>query len=435
MTKRNADDLLVSPTCVQVMPKKMDIKSTPSKEEVLCESDNEIMKEIEQLAPPWFVKAFTHLTGELTDIKKKLSDSIGEVKKDVTVEVKKLEDRIIVLEREKEVQGRTIKKLQASLTDLESYTRRDNLLIDGILESPNEDPRKKVLSVFADILEIPGANSMQLSRVHRLGTPNHLMPHSSKRPRTIIIRFQFFPDREAVWKARFNLKGKGIYISEDFPNSVKQNRKVLVPCFKEAKKDVGIKKCYLKGDRLTLDDRTYTVEDVDKLPLHLRWTIKGEKYIPHCDTTFFFGIDSFLSNFHPAYFKEDSAVYSCSEQYYLYKKSLFFDDEHTATAIKRTTDPREMKSLTNRIKGLDEAKWKPHAKLTMEKACHLKFDQNPYLKKKLLNSRGALVEANRNDNFFSCGLALSDPNILDKTKWLGDNHLGQILMQVRQSLA
>ena len=413
----------------------MDIKSTPSKEEVLCESDNEIMKEIEQLAPPWFVKAFTHLTGELTDIKKKLSDSIGEVKKDVTVEVKKLEDRIIVLEREKEVQGRTIKKLQASLTDLESYTRRDNLLIDGILESPNEDPRKKVLSVFADILKIPGANSIQLSRVHRLGTPNHLMPHSSKRPRTIIIRFQFFPDREAVWKARFNLKGKGIYISEDFPNSVKQNRKVLVPCFKEAKKDVGIKKCYLKGDRLTLDDRTYTVEDVDKLPLHLRWTIKGEKYIPHCDTTFFFGIDSFLSNFHPAYFKEDSAVYSCSEQYYLYKKSLFFDDKHTATAIKRTTDPRETKSLSNRIKGLDEAKWKPHAKLTMEKACHLKFDQNPYLKKKLLNSRGALLEANRNDNFFSCGLARSDPNILDKTKWLGDNHLGQILMQVRQSLA
>ena len=72
MTKRNADDLLVSPTCVQVMPKKMDIKSTPSKEEVLCESDNEIMKEIEQLAPPWFVKAFTHLTGELTDIQKEV---------------------------------------------------------------------------------------------------------------------------------------------------------------------------------------------------------------------------------------------------------------------------------------------------------------------------------------------------------------------------
>ena len=59
------------------------------------------MKEIEQLASPWFVKAFTHLTGELTDIKKKLSDSIGEVKKDVTVEVKKLEDRRIVLDRER----------------------------------------------------------------------------------------------------------------------------------------------------------------------------------------------------------------------------------------------------------------------------------------------------------------------------------------------
>ena len=349
-------------------------------------------------------------------------------------EVKKLEDRIVSLEREKEEQDRSLKKLQSDLTDLESYTRKDNLLLDGITETPNEDLRRKVLSLFDDMLKIPNAKRIQLSKVHRLGIPNHLSSYSSKRPRTIIIRFHYYPDRETVWKARFNLKDKGIYISEDYPDAVKQNRRMLVPCLKEAQRDVSIKRCFLKGDKLFLDGAAYTVNEVDKLPLHLRWTIKGEKYIPICDSTFFFGIDSFLSNFDPAHFKEESSVYSCSEQYYLCKKSLFFNDEYTAATIKKTTDPSRMKSLSNRIKGLDEAKWKPHAKSTMEKACQLKFSQNPHLQQKLLQSRGILVEANRNDKFFSCGLALSDPNILDRTKWLGENNLGQILNEVRQSL-
>ena len=127
-------------------------------------------------------------------------------------------------------------------------------------------------------------------------------------------------------------------------------------------------------------------------------------------------------------------VVSCSEQYYLHKKSLFFNDEHTAAEIMKCTEPRQMKYLSHRIKALDESKWLPHAKKTMEKACHLKFTQNLELKQKLLKSKGTLVEANRNDRYFSCGLSLANPNIMETSKWCGENHLGNILTQLRSSL-
>ena len=48
----------------------------------------------------------------------------------------------------------------------------------------------------------------------------------------------------------------------------------------------------------------------------------------------------------------------------------------------------------------------------MEKTCWLKFSQNEHLKNQRLASQGLFVEANRCDMFFSCGLSLSNPNIL-----------------------
>ena len=92
-----------------------------------------------------------------------------------------------------------------------------------------------------------------------------------------------------------------------------------------------------------------------------------------------------------------------------------------------TTDAGKMKAFSHQIKGLDEAKWRSQAKAVMQKACYLKFSQNEELKKKLLSSLGALVEANRRDKFFSCGLSLSNPNILEKNKWERENVLGEVL--------
>ena len=66
----------------------------------------------------------------------------------------------------------------------------------------------------------------------------------------------------------------------------------------------------------------------------------------------------------------------------------------------------------------------------MKNACYLKFWQNPELKKRLIATKGNLVEAN--DVYFSCGLSLADPNIMDTNKWKGKNELGKILTMLRE---
>ena len=61
-----------------------------------------------------------------------------------------------------------------------------------------------------------------------------------------------------------------------------------------------------------------------------------------------------------------------------------------------------------------------------------KFDQNDNLKKLLLaTGTKTLVEASPYDRIYGVGLAQTDDNILDETKWKGQNLLGQTLGIVR----
>ena len=48
------------------------------------------------------------------------------------------------------------------------------------------------------------------------------------------------------------------------------------------------------------------------------------------------------------------------------------------------------------------------------------------------NIYGSLVEANRKDVYFSCGLSLADPNIIDTNKCKGKSVLGKIITMLRE---
>ena len=46
-----------------------------------------------------------------------------------------------------------------------------------------------------------------------------------------------------------------------------------------------------------------------------------------------------------------------------------------------------------------------------------------------------LAEANGRDSYFAIGLPLTHPDVLDPTKWAEkSNHLGRILMEIREKL-
>ena len=71
----------------------------------------------------------------------------------------------------------------------------------------------------------------------------------------------------------------------------------------------------------------------------------------------------------------------------------------------------------------------------MLQACRAKYSQNPDLKQALLDTGDKiLVEAALKDVVWGIGRGLDYPFLEDESKWLGQNLLGKVLMQVREEL-
>ena len=133
-------------------------------------------------------------------------------------------------------------------------------------------------------------------------------------------------------------------------------------------------------------------------------------------------------------FIDNGVTFKTVEHYYQHKRAAYFKDTTTSTAILSAKTPNQAKALSYQIKDYDPQLWQPMARLTMQKACSMKFEQNPVLGHKLKQTTGIIVEANPRDTLFSCGLSLHHANLEDQKMWTGKNILGEILCQVRDSL-
>ena len=119
-------------------------------------------------------------------------------------QVNKLESMVVGLE------GRN-KDLESKIVRQEAYSRRENVIIDGIRESHNENCAEKVQQLFRDM----GVGECELQRCHRIG----IRSAHQTRPWTIITRFVKFGDKMKVMKNGNKLSGKNIYVNDDYPNS------------------------------------------------------------------------------------------------------------------------------------------------------------------------------------------------------------------------
>ena len=394
---------------------------------------NTLLQEINDKAPEWFGKAFLFLLNDLDEIRQ----STKSIKCDHSEQVIQLESKVTKLQEESLEQKGIISKLVDSQLKLELYHRKNNLIIEGIVESPNENISNVVDNFLLEYLKLDTdvVDSMVIIDVHRLGKPNHLQPHPVSKPRLILVKFQSHRDRSAVWLAKRNLKGTKFYISEDFPDIVRNKRQKLLPYFRAAKNHPKVKKCFLVYDKLVIDGNSYAIENVNTLPFDLVFAGECMREIPQINAVAFFGKESCLSNFHPCEIKDGKLKFSSSEMFYQFNKAMFFNDDVTAQAILKSKSARQVKAISYQIKGFNEHLWKPHARATMEKACQLKFTQNLGLQDELLQISESLVEANPTDYYFSCGLSLTNPNICDQSKWSGENVLGNILVIIRDKIS
>jgi ribA/ribD-fused uncharacterized protein len=325
---------------------------------------------------------FQSLSKEVSDVKASLQFTQDETS-DLNREKDSLKDRLNQLEMKLsavELLKIENKALKHDLARLESYGRRENLIFRGIPETKDENCVHVILKLCVDQLGIVDAPvRIKIARCHRLGSRTDL-----NRSRPIICRLAYFPDRQEVWGARRNLKNSNIFIKEDFPEDIERKRQQLYPILKMARNN-GLKDCYMTGDKLVIQGRTYTVSTLHRLPSDLspRKTAEKEndKYI------YFSGRNSPFSNFYRCSFMVDGREYCSSEQYYHYRLAVEANGIETANKILVADDPVDHYKLGKGVQIPDIKAWRLNcARDVMKIALTAKFEQNLQLKEALINT-------------------------------------------------
>ena len=143
-----------------------------------------------------------------------------------------------------------------------------------------------------------------------------------------------------------------------------------------------------------------------------------------------------FNQFHPSVFTVDGISYVCAEQYMHAGKARLFGDTAMAERIMRSDSPHEHKMMGGRVSGFDSEIWDAHKVGIVTTGNLAKFGQNAGLRRRLLDTGDAiLAEANPKDFIWGIGLSVDDPAAQDPANWQGQNLLGKVLMQVRQTLA
>lgn len=141
--------------------------------------------------------------------------------------------------------------------------------------------------------------------------------------------------------------------------------------------------------------------------------------------TDFRGDHAFLSNFYAAPIEFEGAEYPTIEHAFQAAKTPDFDQRRN---IRNAKTPSEAKRKGRYLKR--RADWFDVSLTIMESLVRQKFTRYPELGEKLLGTGEAeLIEGNNwNDRFYG---AVWDTHEL---VWKGENHLGKILMKVRDEL-
>ena len=142
-------------------------------------------------------------------------------------------------------------EIRERVRELEDYSRRNNLILDGIPErsgETNENLQVAVVNIFKEKMNV-NANVEIAHRLGRSGNPNH----NPSRPRQVIVKMRNFSDRQACIRSASKLKGTNIYINEDLSRASLEIRKTRLPELQEKRRQGLI--AYFSGTKIITKQR------------------------------------------------------------------------------------------------------------------------------------------------------------------------------------
>ena len=155
------------------------------------------------------------------------------------------------------------------------------------------------------------------------------------------------------------------------------------------------------------------------------------------ETLVFYNSKCTLSNWNREYpFKTDGKEYLCVEQFVMAEKCLMFGDTEAADEIMNETDPKRMRQIGEDIRSYDHRVWLSKMNEVVHAGVYAKFSyEGARGAREHLLGTGKLTigEATRNRKW-GTGIHVSEPQALNRVSWMGENIMGEILMNVRDML-
>lgn len=384
----------------------------------------------------------TTIRAEIKDVDTKADRALGLAQTNADA-IAELQQNVFGLQRKCDGLQAENKRLENQCDALDSYGRRENIVIRGIPEPDGEDESRCIQAVrdmFVNVLHLDRniVNRMVFARCHRLGKPDDTQNRHFNRP--VIVRFLDYNERRRVWEQRFhiNAEHRAYSLCENFANNVDFRRRLLYPVFRKAKVSEHHKNVSLKADKLKIDDVTYQIDDnEDSLPADLKLEQFGHK--SNGQWIVFGGIHSkyhYLSNYYPSQFKYNNIIYESAEQCYQHCKAVQYQADETSRNILGAQSPSEAKRLGSKFDKFDKKDWDNRKETVMSNILRAKFAARTDLGEKLKNTTGkSLAEAGRSKTF-AIGVTLNSKNLFDTTKWnlTTGNILGKCLMKIRDEL-
>ena len=393
--------------------------------------------------PDWAQVLFLKLDNRISDLESTLTSAI-EYATDTAVQALAETGKLQLQIRNQSLEIESLKsqvsqsksdhnKLLEKVNRLENQSRRDNLLFYGFKEERNEDEtaiKRKLFNLLTTQMRLAPhvVENMKVVRCHRKG------PYVQGRDRPIIVKMHWFQDRKVIWESKSHLKGTEFYINEDFSDLTESRRRDLYPILKAARNNAKYRdNVSINVDRLILNGRTYTVEQLNSLPADLQPSNLATEVSP--TLVKFFRKASVFSNFHHSPFTLEGKSFKWVEQYYQVKKAVEFGDDVATSRIMNATTAFQCYQAGCEVTGFNLDTWHTKCDGIMKKGLVAKFTSNPYLRKTLEDTGTRVIaECNGKDKYWGIGLYPDNPLSNDTRSWCGENKLGQLLMDVRQDL-
>ena len=255
-------------------------------------------------------------------------------------------------------------------------------------------------------------------------------------PKPVLIKFCSKADRNWALQNEYKLRhyDQSYRLKEHFSKETEARRRILLPIYHHAK-DFQWKPS-LKKDKLTIDEREYNVNNLDRLPESFNRELVGGKLIG--EHLAFLSKASVFSNFFQRNVKIGDKWFPCNEHYIQGEKALLCEDYDSYDEIQRTESPERVKFLGSQIKGFTsekEREWDSMIEDISYRCNYAKFHEDPYMKNLLIRTGDlTLVEASKDDRW-GCGFYMHDKDFESKMKngkfW---NYQGKSLMRIRSEI-